>query len=103
MPNLCLKYVNQEGWLVNPPRLQLEMGERCPKWGPPLNLDTVRSPEKYPQKASYSTTVNIQIGGSGRISSFSNAQVSLTHPLSATLEQRRVNGGVAETSTKPGT
>ncbi|KAL7980712.1 hypothetical protein Chor_001866 [Crotalus horridus] len=103
VPNLCLKYVNQEGWLVNPPRLQLEMGERCPKWGPPLNLDAVRFPEKCPQKASYSTTVNIQIGGSGRISSFSNAQVSLTHPLSAALEQQRVNGGVAETSPKPGT
>lgn len=103
MPNLCLKYVKQEGWTGGSPRMQLEMGEHCPKRGAPLSLDTARFPEKGPQKASYSTTVNIQIGGSGRISSFSNAQVSLTHPLSATLEQRRVNGGGAETSPKPGT
>ncbi|XP_034294069.1 pleckstrin homology domain-containing family G member 2 isoform X3 [Pantherophis guttatus] len=103
VPNLCLKYVNQEEWTGGSPRLQLEMGEHCPKRGAPLSLDTARFPEKGPQKASYSTTVNIQIGCSGRISSFSNAQVSLTHPLSATLEQRRVNGGEAETPPKPGT
>ncbi len=33
-------------------------------------------------KTSYATTVNLQIAGSGRISSFSNAQVSLTQTLS---------------------
>ncbi|XP_025024171.1 pleckstrin homology domain-containing family G member 2 [Python bivittatus] len=106
VPDLRLKYVSQEGW-SGPQRLQFEVGERCPKRAPSLSLDTARSPEKGPQKASYSTTVNIQIGGSGRIASFSNAQVSLTHPLSATLEQlgglRRANSGVAETSPKPGT
>ncbi|XP_026546691.1 pleckstrin homology domain-containing family G member 2-like [Notechis scutatus] len=103
VPNLCLKYVKQEGWPGSSPRLQLEMGEHCPKRGAPLSPDTARFPEKGPPKASYSTTVNIQIGGSGRISSFSNAQVSLMHPLSATLEQRRVNGGGAEASPKPDT
>ncbi|XP_063168563.1 pleckstrin homology domain-containing family G member 2 [Candoia aspera] len=106
VPDLCSKYVSQEGW-PGPQRLQPEVGEHCPKQGPPTSLDTARFPEKAPQKASYSTTVNIQIGGSGRVASFSNAQVSLTHPLSATLEQlgslRRVNSGVAESSLKPGT
>ncbi|MEQ2218992.1 hypothetical protein XENOCAPTIV_011056 [Xenoophorus captivus] len=33
------------------------------------------------QKASYATTVNLQIAGSGRITSFSTAQVSLTQTL----------------------
>lgn len=33
------------------------------------------------QKASYATTVNLQIAGSGRIASFSTAQVSLTQTL----------------------
>lgn len=50
--------------------------------------------EKATLKASYSTTVNIQIGGSGRIASFSNAQVSLTHPLlqaPETLSSRKIN------------
>ncbi|XP_072285806.1 pleckstrin homology domain-containing family G member 2 [Pyxicephalus adspersus] len=44
-------------------------------------LDFADTKDKTTLKASYSTTVNIQIGGSGRIASFSNAQVSLTHPL----------------------
>ncbi|XP_047247810.1 mucin-5AC isoform X3 [Girardinichthys multiradiatus] len=35
------------------------------------------------QKASYATTVNLQIAGSGRITSFSTAQVSLTQTLQA--------------------
>ncbi|XP_029475682.1 pleckstrin homology domain-containing family G member 2 isoform X2 [Rhinatrema bivittatum] len=46
--------------------------------------------DKSPFKASYSTTVNIQIGGSGRISSFNNAQVSLTHPFLAAPESQGV-------------
>ncbi|KAM8952241.1 pleckstrin homology domain-containing family G member 2 [Pelodytes ibericus] len=56
-------------------------------------------------KASYSTTVNIQIGGSGRISSFSTAQVSLTHPLlqapgSPSMRKINVKGSSLEPVTK---
>ncbi|KAG9478285.1 hypothetical protein GDO78_013333 [Eleutherodactylus coqui] len=57
-------------------------------------LDSSDTKEKNTLKASYSTTVNIQIGGSGRIASFSNAQVSLTHPLlqaPETLSSRKIN------------
>ncbi|KAM4011866.1 uncharacterized protein ACNLHF_005593, partial [Anomaloglossus baeobatrachus] len=57
-------------------------------------LDSSDPKEKSTFKASYSTTVNIQIGGSGRIASFSNAQVSLTHPLlqaPETLSSRKIN------------
>nr|XP_015196533.1 PREDICTED: pleckstrin homology domain-containing family G member 2 isoform X2 [Lepisosteus oculatus] len=46
-------------------------------------------------KTSYATTVNLQIAGSGRITSFSNAQVSLTQtlaPASDSQSTRRVNG-----------
>ena len=45
-------------------------------------------------KTSYATTVNLQIAGSGRITSFSNAQVSLTQtlaPVSDTPGMRRVS------------
>ncbi|XP_068172613.1 serine-rich adhesin for platelets [Antennarius striatus] len=39
------------------------------------------SPTKQGNKTSYATTVNLQIAGSGRITSFSTAQVSLTQTL----------------------
>ncbi|XP_028818475.1 uncharacterized protein plekhg2 isoform X2 [Denticeps clupeoides] len=45
-------------------------------------------------KTSYATTVNLQIAGSGRITSFSNAQVSLTQTLNPSSEsqgRRRVS------------
>ncbi|XP_043114715.1 uncharacterized protein plekhg2 isoform X2 [Puntigrus tetrazona] len=45
-------------------------------------------------KTSYATTVNLQIAGSGRIASFSNAQVSLTQTLSPVADsqsRRRVS------------
>uniref|UniRef100_W5KP50 Pleckstrin homology domain containing, family G (with RhoGef domain) member 2 n=1 Tax=Astyanax mexicanus TaxID=7994 RepID=W5KP50_ASTMX len=45
-------------------------------------------------KTSYATTVNLQIAGSGRITSFSNAQVSLTQtlaPVTDTQGMRRVS------------
>ncbi|XP_036417146.1 uncharacterized protein plekhg2 isoform X2 [Colossoma macropomum] len=45
-------------------------------------------------KTSYATTVNLQIAGSGRITSFSNAQVSLTQtlaPVTDTQGIRRVS------------
>ncbi|XP_038623600.1 pleckstrin homology domain-containing family G member 2 [Tachyglossus aculeatus] len=57
------------------------------------------SPEGGGVRPSYSTTVNIQIGGSGRISALSKAQVSLTHPLLPPPEisgLRRVNGNPVE-------
>ncbi|MGH0139032.1 UNVERIFIED_CONTAM: hypothetical protein FKN15_068351 [Acipenser sinensis] len=55
-------------------------------------------------KTSYSTSVNLQIGGSGRIASFSIAQVSLTQTLAVvpeSLSARRVNvhGNTVESST----
>nr|XP_008122084.1 PREDICTED: pleckstrin homology domain-containing family G member 2 isoform X2 [Anolis carolinensis] len=96
VPGLCLKYVNRER-RVNPPA---EEGDGCPKPDSPTNVDGARPPEKSQQRVSYSTTVNIQIGGSGRIASFSNAQVSLTHPLQATpepLSLRKVNGSTPKT------
>ncbi|XP_078103280.1 uncharacterized protein LOC144515955 isoform X1 [Sander vitreus] len=40
------------------------------------------------QKTSYATTVNLQIAGSGRITSFSTAQVSLTQTLQGGAEAR---------------
>ncbi|XP_042294803.1 pleckstrin homology domain-containing family G member 2 [Sceloporus undulatus] len=97
VPGLCLKYVNRER------SYQMEEVERCPKPDFPITVDVARAPEKNQQKVSYSTTVNIQIGGSGRIASFSNAQVSLTHPLLATSEQlslRKVNGSAWEAPSK---
>ncbi|XP_053095847.1 uncharacterized protein plekhg2 isoform X1 [Pangasianodon hypophthalmus] len=43
---------------------------------------------KTPLKTSYATTVNLQIAGSGRIASFSNAQVSLTQTLAPVTESQ---------------
>lgn len=45
------------------------------------------------QRSSYATTVNLQIGGSGRIKSFSTAQVSLTQ----TLQGGASGGGAGQT------
>nr|XP_032632211.1 pleckstrin homology domain-containing family G member 2 [Chelonoidis abingdonii] len=72
-----------------------------PEEYPKVRADSAR--DMGPHRASYSTTVNIQIGGSGRIASFSNAQVSLTHPLLAAPGQhstRRINGSTLETPQK---
>ncbi|XP_075464333.1 pleckstrin homology domain-containing family G member 2 isoform X2 [Ascaphus truei] len=68
---------------------------------PADKLDFSDARDKATLKASYSTTVNIQIGGSGRIASFSNAQVSLTHPLlqateSQTMRKININGSNLE-------
>ncbi|XP_061453117.1 pleckstrin homology domain-containing family G member 2 isoform X2 [Rhineura floridana] len=97
VPGLCSKYVSRE-CRSSPQRRQPE-GEDCPKWDSPITMDAAQSAEKCQQRASYSTTVNLQIGGSGRIASFSNVQVSLTHPLLAAPEQssgRKVNGSALE-------
>ncbi|XP_043976691.1 pleckstrin homology domain-containing family G member 3 isoform X2 [Gambusia affinis] len=53
---------------------------------PPLTLSpspiiSSPFPKQGSQKASYATTVNLQIAGSGRITSYSSAQVSLTQTL----------------------
>ncbi|OCT68123.1 hypothetical protein XELAEV_18039419mg [Xenopus laevis] len=63
--------------------------------------DSSNGKEKANLKASYSTTVNIQIGGSGRIASFTNAQVILTHPLlqapeSQTMRKININGSTLD-------
>ncbi|XP_016536482.1 pleckstrin homology domain-containing family G member 3 isoform X1 [Poecilia formosa] len=47
----------------------------------PLPIISSPLPKQGSQKASYATTVNLQIAGSGRITSFSTAQVSLTQTL----------------------
>nr|XP_056701847.1 pleckstrin homology domain-containing family G member 2 [Euleptes europaea] len=98
VPGLRSKYGSAE--LRPSPQRREPEGDSCPKWDPPVTTDVARCAEKNHQRASYSTTVNIQIGGSGRIASFSNAQVSLTHPLLATPEQpsiRKVKGSALET------
>uniref|UniRef100_A0A3B4C0H4 Pleckstrin homology domain containing, family G (with RhoGef domain) member 2 n=1 Tax=Pygocentrus nattereri TaxID=42514 RepID=A0A3B4C0H4_PYGNA len=41
-------------------------------------------------KTSYATTVNLQIAGSGRITSFSNAQVSLTQTLAPVTDSQGI-------------
>lgn len=46
-----------------------------PAQAPPINIKPAN------QRTSYATTVNLQIAGSGRIKSFSTAQVSLTQTL----------------------
>uniref|UniRef100_UPI00398EB990 nuclear envelope pore membrane protein POM 121C n=1 Tax=Pristiophorus japonicus TaxID=55135 RepID=UPI00398EB990 len=53
------------------------------------------SRERGGARASYSTTVNLQIGGGGRLATFSKAQVSLTQTFLPVTGQvlRRVTGG----------
>ncbi|KAJ6663760.1 hypothetical protein lerEdw1_009839 [Lerista edwardsae] len=91
VPGLCSKYLGGEQQRPGPPRREPE-GEAAPQLDSPCA-------EKGQQRASYSTTVNIQIGGSGRVASFGKAQVSLTQPLLPTPEQpsgRKVNGSALE-------
>ncbi|XP_024133068.1 serine/arginine repetitive matrix protein 2 isoform X3 [Oryzias melastigma] len=59
-----------------PPEPQVHMTPCSPARAPP-----VTPPSAAKQKASYATTVNLQIAGSGRITSYSSAQVSLTQTL----------------------
>ncbi|XP_074872838.1 pleckstrin homology domain-containing family G member 2 isoform X2 [Carettochelys insculpta] len=92
VPGLRSGYAGQEG---SPGALG--SAEECSQMRADLARDT------GPHRASYSTTVNIQIGGSGRIASFSNAQVSLTHPLLVAPGPhgaRRINGSTVETQPK---
>ncbi|XP_038163900.1 mucin-17 isoform X3 [Cyprinodon tularosa] len=53
----------------------------APSTPSPLPLSSSSVSKQGNQKASYATTVNLQIAGSGRITSFSTAQVSLTQTL----------------------
>ncbi|KAM9317870.1 uncharacterized protein KZ484_022305 [Pholidichthys leucotaenia] len=48
---------------------------------PPLHFPPSSPTKQGTQRTSYATTVNLQIAGSGRITSFSTAQVSLTQTL----------------------
>ncbi|XP_060113771.1 pleckstrin homology domain-containing family G member 2 [Heteronotia binoei] len=101
VPGLRSKYGSAER-RPSPQRREAE-GENCPRLDAPGATDVAQCAEKSHQRASYSTTVSIQIGGSGRIASFSNAQVSLTHPLLPTPEQpsiRKINGSSLETPQK---
>ncbi|XP_031429130.1 uncharacterized protein plekhg2 isoform X3 [Clupea harengus] len=52
-------------------------------------------------KTSYATTLNLQIAGSGRITSFSNAQVSLVQTLNPTLNPATEAQGRRGVSIKP--
>ncbi|XP_030600593.1 uncharacterized protein plekhg2 isoform X2 [Archocentrus centrarchus] len=52
-----------------------------PSRASPLPFSSSSPTKQGNQKASYATTVNLQIAGSGRITSFSTAQVSLTQTL----------------------
>ncbi|XP_068441922.1 mucin-5AC [Clinocottus analis] len=54
-----------------------------PRCASPLPFDVSPPTKQGNQKTSYATTVNLQIAGSGRITSFSTAQVSLTQTLQA--------------------
>lgn len=99
VPGLCLRYVSGDSHPSPQRRPPLE-GEGHPSPEAPLSgVDVARPTDRSHQRASYSTTVNIQIGGSGRIASFSKAQVSLTHPLLATPEPlgaRKVHSSATE-------
>ncbi|XP_039366559.1 pleckstrin homology domain-containing family G member 2 isoform X3 [Mauremys reevesii] len=92
VPGLRSRYADRAGSMGAP---------GSPEEYPKVRADSAR--DMGPHRASYSTTVNIQIGGSGRIASFSNAQVSLTHPPLAAPGQhsaRRINGSTLETPQK---
>lgn len=66
--------------VTTPPLISMVQSTSPPR-SSPLSF-THSSPSKQGnQKASYATTVNLQIAGSGRITSFSTAQVSLTQTL----------------------
>ncbi|CAG02110.1 unnamed protein product [Tetraodon nigroviridis] len=58
--------------------IDLTMAPSAPPPSPPGQSPPSR---QRSQRSSYATTVNLQIGGSGRIKSFSTAQVSLTQTL----------------------
>lgn len=99
MPGLCSKYVGREQ------RREPE-GEACPPLDTLGTADAAPGAEKGLQRASYSSTVSIQLGAGGRAASFGKAQLSLTHPLLPMPEQpsaRKVNGSALETPPSPWT
>ncbi|XP_053328612.1 pleckstrin homology domain-containing family G member 2 [Spea bombifrons] len=102
-PIQCLKRTGSLDSATSHP-LQLEPPKNMPDCSVE-KLDSSETRDKASLKASYSTTVNIQIGGSGRISTFSTAQVSLTHPLlhapeSQATRKISAKGGTLEPQTK---
>ncbi|XP_023817095.1 pleckstrin homology domain-containing family G member 2 isoform X2 [Oryzias latipes] len=70
--------VHQTGGVQRPP--QVHMTPRSPS-SPPRSGTLPTVTKQGNQRASYATTVNLQIAGSGRITSYSSAQVSLTQTL----------------------
>ncbi|XP_066519581.1 serine-rich adhesin for platelets-like [Hoplias malabaricus] len=75
-----------------PPVSEPDIANQCSEEG--QTEDSVPVQGKKPLKTSYATTVNLHIAGSGRITSFSNAQVSLTQtlaPVTDTQGMRRVS------------
>lgn len=67
------------------PQPQVQITNKTPSPGPssssPLPFVHQSPAKQRNHKTSYATTVNLQIAGSGRITSFSTAQVSLTQTL----------------------
>lgn len=67
------------------PQVQIDLtmapSPSAPPPSPPLSSGQSSPSRQQNQRSSYATTVNLQIGGSGRIKSFSTAQVSLTQTL----------------------
>ncbi|KAM4641463.1 uncharacterized protein O3C94_015835 [Discoglossus pictus] len=99
--NRCMKRVSSLDTATTH-SLAMELPKTTSHGGSAESSDTR---DKAIPKTSYSTTVNIQIGGSGRIASFSNAQVSLTHPLlyapeSQTIRKININGSTLDPSPK---
>lgn len=75
-------YQHHQFHIKPPPQVQIYT--TAPPVSPvssPLPSRASPLPKQGNHKASYATTVNLQIAGSGRITSFSTAQVSLTQTL----------------------
>ncbi|XP_025753946.1 serine-rich adhesin for platelets isoform X8 [Oreochromis niloticus] len=91
-------YQHHQFHVKPPPQVQIcatappvsSVSSPLPSTASPLPFPTSSPTKQGNHKASYATTVNLQIAGSGRITSFSTAQVSLTQTL-----QGGAGGGVA--------
>lgn len=75
-------YQHHQFHIKPPPQVQIyTTAPPVPPVSSPLPSRASPLPKQGNHKASYATTVNLQIAGSGRITSFSTAQVSLTQTL----------------------
>lgn len=78
---------SQERNLTSTPQPQVQSARTSPSPSVSSTLSPSSSPlpfsssKQKSQKSSYATTINLQIAGSGKITSFSTAQVSLTQTL----------------------